>query len=162
MTTILNIITDMKEIEADIQANREQAEIRISDAEKLQHYYDLLDQAQRYFDEQDLEAVIRRTRETIHESPYATKHKGKPNVQVLQEILELHGKPMYITDLLQWAQRQGVKYTGKSDLKNQIRNSLNGARSRFVNIGNNTWWLADRPVPDAEEEKNLQTVVLNQ
>lgn len=162
MSNIMSMIASIKEIEADIEANREQAETRISDAEKLQRLHDLLDEAQRYFDEHDLATIIRRTREPMQEGPYATKHKGKPNVQVLEEILKLHGKPMYITDLLHWAQVQGVRFKGDSDPKSQIRNSLNGAKARFVNLGNNTWWLADRPVPDAEEEKGIEAVVFDQ
>ena len=162
MTDIAGIIADMKEIESDILANREQAEALTADAEKLQRYHDLLDEAQRYFDDHDLATVIRRTPSPAQDSPYGKKHKGKPNVQVLEEILELHGQPMYITDLLHWAHVQGVRFKGDSDPKMQIRNSLNGAKSRFVNLGNNNWWLADRPVPEAEEKRSLQAVVFDQ
>ena len=76
------------------------------------------------------------------------KRPGKPNVQIYEEILSLHGKPMHMTDILESALKMGVTFKQGGEPRSQLRNALNGAKKRFKNIGNNTWWIADRPIPD--------------
>ena len=78
------------------------------------------------------------------------KRAGKSNVQVIEEIISLQARPMHITDILDFAERMGVEFKGGNDAKMQLRNALNGAKKRFYNLGNNTWWLMGRPEPGME------------
>ena len=148
-----HIINDMKETQADLTTGKETIDTYASDNNKLQHYFSLLEvaqehyaKAQAYYNEADIAGI--RNRRTPGRTPTNTKHNGKPNVQVYQQILELHGRPMYITDILHWARSLGVEFHGAADPKTQLRSALNGAKGRFTNVGNNTWWLADTPVPE--------------
>ena len=73
--------------------------------------------------------------------------KKKPNAQMYEEIMLEHGKPIHLIDLLDKALARGLQQQGTGAPENQLRNSLNSSKKRFCNLGNNMWWLADRPLP---------------
>ena len=63
---------------------------------------------------------------------------------------------MYIDNILEWAKHHGVQFSGDSDERTQLRNSLQEAKTRFWNTGGNTWWLVGHPMPDQEASANVQ------
>ncbi len=146
MENTSNIIKGMKEIEAEVHISREEMNTNIADNEKLQHFHSLLETAEKYYQEANIGGIM--NQRNANRSLATNKYNDKPNVQIFQEILELHDRPMHISDILYWAQRWRVEFHGTADPKTQLRNSLNGAKTRFINVGNNTWCLADKPIPE--------------
>lgn len=81
----------------------------------------------------------------------SSKGPKKPNVQIYEEIIRASGMPMYVTDIRDAAARSGVQWGGsKNPSKIQVQHALN-ASTRFMNVGNNTWWLANEPIPTQPE-----------
>ncbi len=155
-----DIIRSIRSTEQNIKVDAENIQM---EAKALQEYRELLDrasamleEAKEYASANNIEKILASRSQGPEPDPFAHKQGGKPNVQVLQEILELHGKPMYIDNLLYWAQKQGITFKGDNDPRLQLRNSLNGAKTRFWNVGNNTWWLVGQPIADEETRANVQ------
>ncbi len=82
------------------------------------------------------------------ESPVSTVGKNGTNAELFASIIEKHGKPMTLTAITNEALRLGVVFKSKSNNppRTKVRSSL-CASKRFDNIGDNTWWLADKPLP---------------
>ncbi len=76
--------------------------------------------------------------------------KKPTNVSIYEEVLLSVGRPMYATALASAAEARGVVFRGKGDKADMIRNALQNSK-RFVNMGGNTWWLLNRPIPKPDE-----------
>ena len=72
---------------------------------------------------------------------------GKPNTQLFEEVLLEHGKPMHMSSLLDAALARGLQFRGKRAPIVQMRTALSNCK-RIYNIGGNTWWIIDQPVPE--------------
>ena len=70
----------------------------------------------------------------------------KPNVQIYEEVIEDHGRPMHLVNIVDAAQNRGLRLRGTQDAPTQVRNALAGSK-RFVNTGANVWWIEGRPLP---------------
>ncbi len=68
------------------------------------------------------------------------------NVSIYERIILEAGHPMKVADLVAAAEARGVVLRGKGDKAKMIRNALVNCK-RFVNMGDNTWWIANRPIP---------------
>ena len=64
---------------------------------------------------------------------------GKPDVQVIEEILEMHG-PLHIADVVRLGRERGIPFIGKRKPEQVARGKL-GASKRFELLGNNVWAL---------------------
>lgn len=69
----------------------------------------------------------------------------KTNVQIFEDILIKHGRPMHAVDIAAEAIRQGVVFQGKGKRERQTRNSLVTSK-RFQNQGGNVWWVVSKPL----------------
>lgn len=155
-----DIIDRMKEIETEIQDSLTHAETSRTDAEKLQEYHSLLDQAQEFYNSQIAEIIARKRANT--NTPYGGSTNGKSRVLIIEEILELHDKPMYINDILHWCERRGVQFNGpKNSPRDQLRSTLAGSK-KFQLIGQNFWWLADVPIPSQEKRMETHEAIFDQ
>ena len=72
---------------------------------------------------------------------------GKPNTQLFEEILLEHGRPMHISSLLDAALARGLRFKGKRAPIVQMRSALTTCK-RIYNVGGNTWWVIDQPMPE--------------
>ncbi len=80
-----------------------------------------------------------------------TNIKRPKNVVVYEDILLSVGHPMHATALGNAAEAHGIVYRSKGgDKAKIIRNALLNCK-RFVNVGGNTWWLQNRPIPEPIE-----------
>ena len=70
----------------------------------------------------------------------------KSNVEIFEEVLRHHGKPMHVRDIVTAAQERGVVLRGKNRPTLQVRNALYSSK-RFINTGSNIWWLLGEPIP---------------
>ena len=68
-----------------------------------------------------------------------TKPEGKPDTEVLEEILAEYG-PLHISDIITIGRERGVSFIGKTPPKQAARNKLNTSQ-RFVLIRSNVWGL---------------------
>ena len=146
MPTLHELHEDIKKAETKLEAARQKISEFTAIAQKTEEYLNLLIQ---------LEPMVKNNADqSLNENDpnYQTgrKRPGKSNVQVIEEIISLQGRPMHITDILDSAERMGIEFKGNGDPKTQLRNALNGAKGRFHNLGNNTWWLIGRPEPGTE------------
>lgn len=74
--------------------------------------------------------------------------KEKLNVDIYVEILSKNGGPMHAVNILErFREDYGREPQGKNKPIEQIRAALANSK-RFVNVGDNTWWLPDKPIPD--------------
>lgn len=88
-----------------------------------------------------------------HQAPDGSpirKRKGKTNNQIYEELILAFGQPMHVTDILDAARTAGVRQKGTAPPIKRLRNVLNGAKTRFYNVGNNHWWVVDKPLPEVE------------
>ena len=69
---------------------------------------------------------------------------------------------MHITDILNSAMRMGVEFQNAGEPRTQLRNALNGAKTRFTNIGGNTWWISGRPIPGEEASAEVSDAAYDQ
>ena len=146
MPTLHELHEDIKRAETKLEAARRKISEFTIIAQETEEYLNLLIQ---------LEPMVKNNAdgpldENDPNHQNSRKKTGKSNVQVIEEIISLQGRPMHITDILDSVERMGVEFKGKNDHKTQLRNSLNGAKTRFYNLGNNTWWLRGRPEPGME------------
>lgn len=70
------------------------------------------------------------------------RRHGKPDVQIISEILEEHGK-LHVSDIVRIGRERGIPFVGKRSPEQVARNKLNGS-DRFALIGANVWCLAER------------------
>ena len=78
---------------------------------------------------------------------------GKPNAQLYEDVIREHGKPMHMSDVLEEALKRGLKFKGKRTLVVQMRGALANCQ-RLYNVGSNTWWIIDKPLPEELPVKN--------
>ena len=81
------------------------------------------------------------------------KAYGKPNTQLYEEIILDHGRPMHMSDILEEALNRGLVLRGKRPPIVQMRGALAHCK-RLCNVGGNTWWVTDRPVPEEHPTTN--------
>ena len=149
MDTLQELYQKIKQTEEKVETFDKKKEEYATLSEDSKAYLELLRQMEPLYKKGAQEPL-----ENINYSLQAIrKRPGKPNVQIYEEIMSLHGKPMHMTDILDSALRMGVTFKQGGEPRNQLRNALNGAKKRFKNIGNNTWWIADRPIPDQENRE---------
>ena len=151
MTSRQQLHQKMKALEDNLQKTIEKSQEYTARAEDIRNYLEHLKQEKSFIDkglDQPLDKI---------DSPFesARKRPGKTNVQVYEEILTLYGRPMHATDILDSAIKLGVEFKNDGEPRTQLRNALNGAKKRFTNIGNNTWWIAGHPVPGEEDRDTL-------
>ena len=81
----------------------------------------------------------------LGQSPLVPIAVGK-KVDIYMVILEEHGKPMHVREITAEALRRGAVLRGgsKASPEQKVRNSLYGSK-KFVNVGDNTWQIADQP-----------------
>ena len=133
-----------------------QAKKDLLELETLAHKYDAKAKDIRLYIEMltNMEKLVsdKKVNEPIDsgDNPRVHAHKGKTNAKLYEEILTIHGRPMHITDLLDSALKLGLEQKGNSEPLIQLRNSLNGARKRFYNVGESTWWIVGKPIPGDE------------
>lgn len=146
MPTLHELREDIKQTQAKLEAAHQKISELTIIAQTTEEYLDLLVR---------MEPLLKNgadqplnNNDPNHET--GRKRTGKSNVQVIEEIISLQGRPMHITDILDSAERMGVEFKGGNDPKFQLRNALNGAKKRFCNLGNNTWWLIGRPEPGSD------------
>ena len=77
------------------------------------------------------------------------RNNGKPNTQLFEEVLLEHGNPMHMSSLLDTALARGLQFRGKREPIIQMRNALFNCK-RIYNIGGNTWWIIDQPLPEKQ------------
>ncbi len=70
------------------------------------------------------------------------RRHGKPDVQIIAEILEAHGK-LHVSDIVKLGRERGIPFVGKRSPEQIARNKLN-ASDRFALIGANVWCLAEQ------------------
>ena len=89
----------------------------------------------------------------MYATPRAPVAVGKL-VDLYATILEEHGQPMHVREITAEALRRGAVLKGiaKASPEQKVRNSLFGSK-KFINIGGNTWWLADQ----SSEEHQART-----
>ena len=76
------------------------------------------------------------------------KKGEKSRTYLVERILRENRHSMHCTELLDKLNEQGYQFArGKRDPKVQLTQSLSKAKA-FQNVGSNTWWLADMPVPN--------------
>ena len=68
-----------------------------------------------------------------------TKPEGKPDTEVLEEILAEYG-PLHISDIIEFGRARGVPFMGKTSPKQAARNKLSSSQ-RFVLLRTNVWGL---------------------
>lgn len=146
MPTLHELQEDIKRAKKKLEATHQKIDEFTAIAQSTEDYLNLLVQ---------LEPMVKNNAdEPLNENDpnyqNGRKRAGKSNVQVIEEIISLQGRPMHITDILNFAEKMGVEFKGNNDPKIQLRNALNGAKKRFYNLGNNTWWLMGRPEPGTE------------
>ena len=146
MTTFQELRQTIKKMEdkAETAARKKQEFATIEEETKI--YLDLLRQIEPLV-KKGIEDPIEQAGPSLQT---IRKRPGKTNVQVYEEIMSLHGRPMHLTDILESAARMGVSFKTTGDTKAQLRNALNGAKKRFENMGNNTWWIRGKSVPGEE------------
>ena len=66
------------------------------------------------------------------------------------------GQPMHVTDILDAARTAGVRQKGTAPPIKRLRNVLNGAKTRFYNVGNNHWWVVTHR--DADHMRGVRVV----
>ena len=81
------------------------------------------------------------------------RNYGKPNSQLYEDIIREHGKPMHMSDILEEALKRGLKLKGKRTPVVQMRSALANCQ-RLYNVGSNTWWVIDKPLPEELPVKN--------
>lgn len=84
------------------------------------------------------QALMRLLTETGTDQESVLETNGKPNVQVYEEIILEHGKPIHAADIVKEAVKRGVVFKGQTPKATQVRNSLVGSK-RFDNRGGNMW-----------------------
>ena len=67
------------------------------------------------------------------------RKRGKPDVQIIEEILLEHG-PLHVSDIVRLGRDRGIPFIGKRTPEKVARGKLN-ASQRFELIGNNVWGL---------------------
>ena len=152
MTSLQDLHQKIKAMEQKSEAIDKKTEDYIALGQETKTYIDLLKQVEAMV-KKGIEDPLEQTGSTIHN---IKKQPGKTNVQVYEEILYLHGRPMHLTDILESALRMGVQFKNNGNPRSQLRNALNGAKKRFENTGNNNWWIRGRPMP---EEQNHEDAV---
>ena len=70
------------------------------------------------------------------------RRHGKPDVQIMAEILEIYGK-LHVSDIVRLGRERGIPFVGKRSPEQVARNKLN-ASDRFALVGANVWCLADQ------------------
>ena len=70
------------------------------------------------------------------------RRRGKPDVQIISEILEEHGK-LHVSDIVRIGRERGIPFVGKRSPEQVARNKLN-ASDRFALVGANVWCLAEQ------------------
>ena len=81
------------------------------------------------------------------------RNYGKPNTQLYEEVILEHGKPMHMSSILEEAIKRGLKLNGKRSPVVQMRTALANCK-RLYNVGGNTWWIIDKPLPEEPVVKN--------
>ena len=148
-------MTTFQELRQRIKKMEDKAETA---AKKKQEYATIEEDTQKYLDLlRQMEPLVKKgIEEPISETgtnlQTIRKRPGKTNVQVYEEIISLHGRPMHLTDILESAARMGVVFKTNGDPKSQLRNALNGAKKRFKNMGNNTWWIKGKAIPGESDQ----------
>ena len=97
----------------------------------------------------DLQALVEMLTGTV--GPLVDGHRT--NVELYREIVAEHGEPMHLSNIVDTALQRGLRLRGTQEPSVQVRNALNGSK-RFVNMGSNYWWLADRSVPESNSAEN--------
>lgn len=70
------------------------------------------------------------------------RRHGKPDVQIIAEILEERGK-LHVSDIVRLGRERGIPFVGKRRPEQIARNKLN-ASDRFALVGANVWCLAEQ------------------
>ena len=142
------LTTNVLEIEAELEEAKKESQ-KYSDLVKLLEQ--LLENGKQIA---EFKSAYPETEAPVgHQFPDHTpirKREGKTNNEVYEEIILAFGKPMHVTDILDAARAAGVRQKGTAAPLNQLRNVLNGAKTRFYNVGNNHWWIVGRPLPEEE------------
>lgn len=88
----------------------------------------------------------------LNETPLVPLAVGKL-VDLYAAILEERKQPMHVREIAAEALRRGavLRGGGQASPKQKVRNSLFGSK-KFVNVGGNTWWLANKPIPEESQE----------
>ena len=155
-------ISQLRALEQQLEGAHKFAQGAETRKASLENYIDKLDELQLIYKENKLDKPILPFHNTNTASAPIRKRSGKPNTQVFEEILSLNKEPMHITDILASALNMGIEFQGNTDPKTQLRNSLNGAKKRFYNIGNNTWWIVGRPIPGEQAQTEFNEMIHDQ
>ena len=72
-----------------------------------------------------------------------------------ESIIKEHGRPLHLQEITQEALARGVEFKGSAGKEPaaKVRDSLFGAAKRFVNLGDNTWWLVGRDLPEEQPQR---------
>ena len=83
-------------------------------------------------------------------SPLSLRKRGMKQVDCYEAIIMEKGCPMTLEDITQAAIERGMTWGGiqEKDPLIKVRNSLFGAKNKFVNLGDNIWWVTKLPVPE--------------
>ena len=78
---------------------------------------------------------------------------GKLNTQLYEEVILANGRPMHMTSILEESLNRGLVLQGARPAMVQIRGALAGCK-RLYNVGGNTWWVIDKPIPEDSPNTN--------
>ena len=82
------------------------------------------------------------------EKPTVSKNRitGKPNTELIEELILAHGKPLHLTDILAIGIENGLRLNGKRPGQIQLRGTLSNCK-RLYNTGGNKWWVVGVALP---------------
>ena len=82
------------------------------------------------------------------QKPIVSKNRptGKPNTELIEELILAHGKPLHLTDLLVIGIEHGLQLNGQRPPQIQLRSTLSNCK-RLYNIGGNKWWVTGAALP---------------
>ena len=84
------------------------------------------------------------------QKPTVSKNRttGKPNTELIEELILEHGRPLHMTDILALGAERGLQLNGRRPKQIQLRGTLANCK-RLYNIGGNKWWVTGVDLPHA-------------
>ena len=107
------------------------------------------DKAQMHFRESDIGELLRQISGAIESGYIIPDTERVPNVQIYEDVILDNKKPMHPKLMVVPVEERGIELSGKASKWRQIRGSLVSSK-RFVNKGNNYWWVTGKPLPKDE------------
>ena len=85
---------------------------------------------------------------------------GKPNTELIEELILENGKPMHLTDILATGVERGLQLNGHRPKLIQLRGTLSNCK-RLYNVGGNKWWVIGVPLPSMPQSNgHIETMSL--